>query len=296
MSRTVLDASTVIHHAGSAGAGPATPSSGLIPLSTGVTLHYAVQGDPGGEPLVFLHGISDSWHSWKLVLPYLPPRFRAYAVSLRGHGMSDAPASGYRQTDFGGDVAAFMEALDLQGVTLVGHSLGSFVAQAVAAADRDRLRALVLVGSGPGGLPDPVLAGEVRAAFEAVAADRRHARDFQGSTIARPVPAEFFETMVRSAEGLPPHVWRQVAEASVYSPDTDAALAAVRVPTLIVWGRQDAMLRRPEQDALLAKIRDARLLEYEGTGHTPQWEWPDRFAADLVAFVSGLGTPAAPAR
>lgn len=295
MFRAVLVFSTLILLAGRAGAAPATPSSGLVTLPTGVTLHYAVQGEPGGEPIVLVHGVGDSWRSWELVLPHLPPRYRVYALSMRGHGLSDAPDRGYSQKEMAADVTAFLEALDLRGVTLVGHSLGSFISQAVAVADRGRLKGLVLVGSGPGGVPDPAVYGEVKGVFEALAEDPRGARDFQASTLRRPVPAAFFETMVETLAGVRPHVWRQIV-AAVYDADTAAALGTIRVPTLLVRGEHDAMLSAADQKALLAGIRGARLIEYPGTAHTPQWEWPDRFAADLVAFVTALAKPAAPTR
>jgi len=58
--------------------------------------------------------------------------------------------------------------------------------------------------------------------------------------------------------------------------------------TLITWGDKDGICPRSDQDELVAGIRGARLEEYAGTGHTPHWEEPERFASDLVAFVEGL--------
>ena len=296
MFRSVLVLSLLILFTPRPGAaGSAAPMSGLVTLATGVTLHYAVQGDPGGKPIVLLHGVGDSWRSWELVMAHLPARYRVYALSMRGHGLSDAPDTGYSQKEMAADVTAFLEALNLRGVTLVGHSLGSFIAQAAAVADRGRLEGLVLVGSGPGGVQDPAVSGDVRGVFEGLAADPRAARDFQASTIRRPVPAPFFELMVETLAGVRPHVWRQVIGA-VYSADTAEALRTLAVPTLLVRGEHDEMLTAADQDALLARIRRARLIEYPGTGHAPQWEWPDRFASDLVAFVTGLAKPAGPTR
>lgn len=65
-------------------------------------------------------------------------------------------------------------------------------------------------------------------------------------------------------------------------------LGKIRVPTLIVWGDQDAIQSRADQDALVEAIRGAQLLVYEGAGHSPHWEEPNRFAADLTSFV-GIG-------
>lgn len=280
MLRSLLTAACLLIPAAAIAAG--SPISALIRLPSGITLHYVVQGRADGEPLVLVHGIGDSWHSYDLVLPLIPDRYRVHALSLRGHGLSDAPDTGYLQRDFAGDVAAFLEAMNLRGVTLVGHSLGSFVAQIVAANDVGRLKRLVLIGSGPGGAPG--VAKEAREEFEAISRDARRARDFQASTLHKPVPADFFERMVASAAGVPPRLWTQFGP-DVHNAETAAALASIKVPTLLVWGDRDSMLSRNDQDALLARIKGSRLIVYPETGHAPHWENPQPFAADLLAFM-----------
>lgn len=67
-----------------------------IDLPTGVTLQYVEQGDPKGLPAVLLHGASDSWRSYELVLPHLPQWISAIAVTQRGHGDTSRPTAGYR--------------------------------------------------------------------------------------------------------------------------------------------------------------------------------------------------------
>jgi non-heme chloroperoxidase len=258
------------------------PAAAIIKLPSGVTLHYVVQGRPDGKPLVLLHGIGDSWRSYELVLPHIPDQYRVYAVSLRGHGWSDAPSTGYEHKDFAADVTAFLEALDLRHVTLVGHSLGSFVSQVVAANDRGRLDSVVLIGSGPGGAPGVV--AEAREIFATMAKNPKFARDFQASTINRPIPAAFFETMVRECANAASHMWAQ-ADNVAYDKDSAAGLASIKVPTLLVWGDRDSMLSRKDQEALLAAIKQSRLIVYSETGHAPHWEEPARFARDLLGFV-----------
>ena len=71
-----------------------------INVSTGTTLEYVEQGRDAGVPIIFLHGITDSWHSFELVLPFLPESIHAFAISLRGHGGSSKPTTGYLMKDF----------------------------------------------------------------------------------------------------------------------------------------------------------------------------------------------------
>jgi alpha-beta hydrolase superfamily lysophospholipase len=89
-----------------------------IKLHNGITLNYVVQGDPKGPVLVLLHGAGDSWHSYERVLPLLPASYRVYAVTLRGHGLSDHPETGYSRADFAGDILEFIDQLKLEHVTL----------------------------------------------------------------------------------------------------------------------------------------------------------------------------------
>jgi alpha-beta hydrolase superfamily lysophospholipase len=83
-------------------------------LRTGVTLHYAEQGDPTGEAIISLHGYSDSWYSFSRVLRLLSTEYHAFALTQRGHGDSDKPQCCYTPGDFAADVEAFMEAVGIE--------------------------------------------------------------------------------------------------------------------------------------------------------------------------------------
>lgn len=80
------------------------PEIKSVELLKDVTLQYAQQGNPSGTPVLLLHGLSDSWHSFERVLPHLPESIRAFALTQRGHGDASRPAAGYRPCtllDFG---------------------------------------------------------------------------------------------------------------------------------------------------------------------------------------------------
>src|SRR5918997_3538222 len=93
---------------------PMSRSTHTIQLATGVTLPYVEHGDPAGVPTVMLHGYSDSSRSFELLLPQLPESIHAFALTQRGHGDADKPASGYRPEDYAADVAAFLDAMGVE--------------------------------------------------------------------------------------------------------------------------------------------------------------------------------------
>lgn len=271
---------------------PAPAQSGLttafIKVETGITLQYVAQGDPKGPVVVLLHGAGDSWHSWELALPHLPKAYRVYAVTLRGHGLSDHPVSGYARSDFAADITSLLRKLDLRNVTLVGHSLGSFVAQVVATNDTEgRLSRLVLIGSGPGRAPDPNAPSPVSSYFAGVKdpIDYQFARDFQSGTAFTPLPPAFLETMIAEVQKVPAAMFHELAKGSA-DPQHVEKLGRLKVKTLLLWGDRDSMFSKADQDALLGIIPGSRLISYAETGHALHWEYPERFARDLSSFMT----------
>ncbi|HEU0199016.1 MAG TPA: alpha/beta hydrolase [Burkholderiaceae bacterium] len=260
-----------------------------VALSTGVTLPYVEQGDPAGTPVVMLHGITDSWQSFAPVLPHLPKSMHAFALTQRGHGDADRPARGYRTRDFAADVAAFVDALELAPAIIVGHSMGSTNALRVAIDYPQHVRALVLIDS----FATYRHNAAVPEFFTSCIADLTDpipaslAREFQESTLARPVPPEFLDLVVNESLKVPARVWR-AAFAGLLEDDFVSELKKVTVPTLCLWGDRDQMSLRADQNRLLAAIPGSWLIVYEGAGHAPHWEQPARIAADLSALVDHL--------
>jgi pimeloyl-ACP methyl ester carboxylesterase len=82
-------------------------------------------------------------------------------------------------------------------------------------------------------------------------------------------------------------VWRAAFE-GLLEDDFSGEHSKIRIPTLILWGDQDAYFPRSDQDTLAASIADSQLVVYPGVGHALHWEEPERFAADLVSFVKRL--------
>ena len=259
------------------------------PLEAGLRLHYAEQGDPTGEAIVFLHGYSDSWFSFSRVLPLLSAEYHAFALTQRGHGDSDKPECCYTPDDFAADIDAFMDAVGLEEATVVGASTGALFAQRVVLSYPRRVSRLVLVGAQtPANEANEVVSGlqeEVRALEDPVPPE--FVRAFQESTIYQPVPQEFLDTVVSESLKLPARVWRDYLEGAVLSIDQDYVLPLreIDVPTLILWGEQDPLFPREEQERLAAAIPGATLKVYPETGHAVHWDRPEWVVRDLEEFM-----------
>jgi pimeloyl-ACP methyl ester carboxylesterase len=259
-----------------------------VMLPTGIRMRY-VEHCPATArgTVVLLHGWPDSAHSFSRVTPLLAAAgHRTLAVDQRGFGGSSRPASGFGIDDLAADAAAFLDALGLRSATVVGHSMGTFVARRVAQLRPGRVERLVLIGTALTAdnpvvrevaelvhdLPDPV-----PAAF---------AREFQAGTVHVPVPERFFDGIVAESRRAPARVWRDVLLGLLAHDDAER-LGGIAVPTLVLGGEQDALFAPAEQAALAAAIPGARLSLYPDTGHCPNWERPERVAADIGAFVTG---------
>jgi len=261
-----------------------TPRFGEVKLSTGIRMHYAEQGEARGEPIILLHGYSDSWFSFSRVLTPLAREARVYALDLRGHGKTDQPAAGYHMRDLAADVVAFMDAKHIARASVIGHSMGGFVAQQVAAMAPKRVSRLILVGTvrKPA---DLVEFGELEKAVMLLSdpVPDAFAREFQLSTVYTPVGGEFIDRAVEESLRLPARVWKELAT-GMRATDAAVSLGRSGIPTLVVRGEKDAYVTAAEADALSKMVAAKRQKTYANTGHAVHWERPAEFASDVVAF------------
>lgn len=259
----------------------------FVELPSGVRLEYVEHGSADGQPVIFLHGVTDSWRSFETVLPLLPASMRAFAISQRGHGESSRPESGYRFGDFAEDVRGFMDAVGLDRAVVVGHSMGASVAQRLMADHPERLTRVVLMGAFASFQGNAELNEYVRTAILPLAdpISPEFAREWQSSTVAQPIAPSQLNTFVSETLKVPAHVWHQAFSGFLATPDFLNELARARVPVLLFWGDRDTYALRQDQDRLLQAIPTARLTVYEGIGHALHWEAPERVAEELGRFL-----------
>jgi steroid delta-isomerase-like uncharacterized protein len=184
-----------------------------------------------------------------------------------------------------------MDELHLDAAVIVGGSSGGFVARRFAIDHPERAMGLVFLGS-PATLRDKPSVQEM---WDSTISELRDpispdfVREFAEGTLTRPVPRVFLETIVQENLKAPARVWRATFE-GLLDDDSLEELHKIGAPTFIVWGDQDTILPRSDQEALAAAIPGSRLLVYPGAGHAFYWEDPGRVASDLAAFVAELET------
>jgi non-heme chloroperoxidase len=262
----------------------------IVNLESGLILSYAEQGTESGPAIVLLPGPTDSWRSYEPVLDRLPHWIRAIAVSQRGHGDSDKPASGYDVEAFAGDVVELLNALKIDRAVLVGHSGSCMVARRIALDHPARVAGLVLEASPTSLCTDAAcqfVNSVVAGLADPIAPD--FARSFVANTSSANVAAEVVDMVVADILKVPARVWHAMFGALVSYDDTHE-LTRISAPTLLIWGDDDALVSREMQTVLIERIPHAELIVYPGAGHTPRWDDSQRFSKDLAAFVGRVQT------
>jgi pimeloyl-ACP methyl ester carboxylesterase len=252
-----------------------------------------------GPPLVLLHGFTDTWRTWEPMLGRLEESFEVLAPTLAGHaGGPPLPAGVDPDTAIVDAVEAAMDAAGWETATIVGNSLGGYVALHLAA--RGRARAVVaLAPAGGWAIGDPALA-EVHAYFrqlaELVAQAAPHAEQIAATpegraqataaiaSTAEHLSPALVSTLIRGADAC--DVEPLIAYAERAGWDIDAA--SVTCPVRIVWGTEDRVLALP---GAAVRFREewfprAEWIEIDGGGHCPQLDHPLETAELIAGFVA----------
>jgi pimeloyl-ACP methyl ester carboxylesterase len=262
-----------------------------VRLSNGVKLAYVELGDPKGEPLLLLHGYTDTSRSWTQVAPWLL-RHRLLILDQRGHGGSDAPACCYSASVLADDARLFLDAMKVEKAAVAGHSLGSMVAMALAADHPERVTKLVLIGSTA---LVPVNRGDwlwtnALALSAPLDPGSPFLREWHPANQPTPVDKAFAEAAMAEILAIPLHVWVAVMRELAAVPAARHA-ADIRTPVLILSGGKDPLFP-PEHHAALAKaIPHAETRVFPDLGHNLNWERPAEIGPLLARFFAGDSPP-----
>jgi pimeloyl-ACP methyl ester carboxylesterase len=261
-------------------------------------VNYVEMGPESGEVLMFVHGLSGSWPNWLENIPYFAREHRVIALDLPGFGDSSMPDWEVTVEAYGRFVLEFGDALGVERSTIVGNSMGGFIAAETVSRQPDRFEKLVLVSAA--GVSHARMRrqpAEVAARMGIATAPlllRLVDRGMRRPLIRQALFAGLFYAPNRLRRELlwecfhhgngRPGVLPAVRGLTGY--DILDRLEDVEVPTLIVWGRNDHVV--PPNDALGygKRLHNSRTVIFDKTGHLPMAERPVRFNRVLETFLA----------
>lgn len=257
-------------------------------------LAVTLAGDESAPPLVLLHGLAERRQVFDRLLPLLTPRLRIVAIDLPGFGGSPPlPGGGFELAAVCERVEAAIGELGIVRPALLGHSLGGGVAVRFAADRPGALRALTLIA--PAGL---IATGAVRSSWRH---PRRHALGRALIRVATPLVASqsrlrerAFARVVGDPATIDRELARELLMGAAQGRSTPAAgieivyaglrdrVAALTLPTLVVWGGRDRVVSPHYAELLRDALPDGRLLFMPEVGHVPMCEAPGAVAAAVL--------------
>jgi pimeloyl-ACP methyl ester carboxylesterase len=258
-------------------------------------LRVAYERAGKGPPIVLLHGyVSDGITTWRRQIDALADDFTVVAWDAPGAGRSSDPPESFGVTGYADCLARFISELSLERPHVVGLSFGGALAIALAARHRAVPATLVLasayagwVGSLPAELAEQRLTQAVQLSY--LSPD-----DFVGTLLPTMFTPSTSRTVVEefgaSLRDVHPAGFRALARAS--AADLRPALGRVRIPTLLVYGDQDARAPLDVALNLRAAIADSKLVVLRGAGHCCNIEAPDEFNREVRAFLSAQDSSA----
>jgi 3-oxoadipate enol-lactonase len=215
----------------------------------GIELAYQVSGPPDAAPMVLLHALGETARNWDTVSAAFTAHWRVYAPDMRGHGRSDWPGN-YSLELMRTDVARFLDALALDRVTVIGHSMGGLVACLLAEDHPHRVRRMVLED-----VPVPY--------------------PRTGGSLTRP-------------GGPQPYDWSAVLAVRAQIDDPDPAwrdrLTAITAPTLVVAGGSASPMPQDRVAEMATRIPRADIVTIP-VGHRVHDSRPDDFTAAILPFL-----------
>ncbi len=312
-----------------------------VSLPTGITMRYLDIGPADGPVTLLLHGFADDVQSWSLVVPQLQrlmPWARFLIPDLRGQGETTEPPAAlcaanpdncFRPIDYANDVIAFLDAERVARVSIVGHSVGTLVAQEIALDHPNRVSRLVLVSTATVGaqplveaVQSEVVQGEWQQDFTAAGYTWPAGVYALNPAVAVPDFTQFIDDEYETSSVAPPSLMTRLQADAQTVPvgtwigtlddllvaDNTARLQHLGVPSLVLYATQDDVFSPAAEQQLISSLDVAASHgtpfwwkqygalpptatgEQTDLGHNMLWEAPAGVATDTAAFLV-LGVP-----
>jgi 2-hydroxy-6-oxonona-2,4-dienedioate hydrolase len=252
----------------------------------GVKIHYIEAGS--GPVVVLLHGLGGNYTNWAFNTAALAQKYRVIVPDQIGFGKSGKPVINYRIATYVDFLDAFLKELKVERASLVGNSLGGWIAAAYTLAHPEKVERLVLVDS----------------------AGFKFAKDFDTNELVKLNPSTrdgmkeltarvFYNKQLFMSDGFidasmagrinagDGYTIRSITESIIRGEDfLDNRLSAIKQPTLIVWGKEDGLLPLSDGERFQKEITGSQLIVFEQCGHVPMVEKAMEFNAALLKFLA----------
>jgi 2-hydroxy-6-oxonona-2,4-dienedioate hydrolase len=262
------------------------PAPGKSVVVFGQKINYVEAGS--GPVVVLLHGLGGNTTNWAFNTPALAAKFRVIVPDQVGFGLSDKPLINYRVGTYVDFLDKFLAELKVERASLVGNSMGGWIAALYALKHPSKVERLVLVDAA--GLAPPK-EFDLAALSGLNPSTREGMRQLAGMVFfnrAMQTDAAVDLLLTQRLSAGDGHTIQSLAESIHRSEDMlDGRLAALKQPTLIIWGREDGLtpLAR-EGEKFRQGIPHAQFVVFEQCGHVPQVEKAVDFNAAVLKFLS----------
>ena len=245
----------------------------------GVDIYYEVHGS--GPPVLLTHGYSSTAEMWQGQVEALAKHHRLVLWDMRGHGRSDYPEdpSAYSEAATVADMAALLDEVGAASAIVGGLSLGGYMSLAFYRAHPERVRALLIIDTGPGFKKD-----EAREAWNKRAHETGDRFEREGLAVLQSASRERSGVSHRDASGL-----ARAARSMLTQRDARVieSLPDIRVPSLVVVGADDAPFLAAS-DYMASKIPGAAKVVIPAAGHAVNIDQPQAFIDAVLPFLGSL--------
>ncbi len=250
----------------------------------GQKIHYVEAGS--GPTVILLHGLGGSSQVWQLNVAALAEKYHVVVPDQIGFGKSDKPLVNYRIRTYVDFLDQFCKQLKIERASLVGNSMGGWIATAFTAAFPDRVDKLVLVDAAgykpPKDLDTRTFYGlnpTTREGMKVLVAKVFYNKLFlTDAAIDQSIAAR-----LAAGDG---YTINSITESIIRGEDfLDDAVKTIKRPTLLIWGRQDGLVPLAEGEHFNRDIAGSKLVVFDQCGHMPQIEKPAEFNAAVLKFL-----------
>jgi pimeloyl-ACP methyl ester carboxylesterase len=261
--------------------------------SNRIELYYETHGE--GKPLVLISGLGYPMWQWHKMVPFLAEHFKVITFDNRGVGQSDKPAGSYTAQMLAADTVGLLDALSIEKTIIMGHSMGGFIAQAIALDFPQRVDKLILCSTNFGGPRHVPVTPEAMKVLTDVTTDAltRFKNGLGVSTapgwaeknpdmveewvrwrVANPIEPGPYQSQLAIGLGLLP-------EAAAF----EAKLPSINIPTLILFGEHDKVVPPANADLLSKQIANSQIIIFPDAGHFFPIEIPEAASHAVIEFA-----------